>query len=246
MSKTDIRNASDADLISELRRRASESCDLKQKALEALAGEQVRPDLMHNLAPEATQKCELTSEQAEALLSALKARFEAHPERHEGIEWDRVKASLEADPVKLWSLQKLEETGGEPDVFMADKEGFVIGDCSAESPEGRRNVVFDREAEEFLEKNYLDVPFSGNAADLVAEWAVEFMDEKQYRYLQTLGVFDQKTNSWLRTPADIRKSDHALHGYYTDNAGVQVRQFYPYDPHNGRVAFRCVLSVNWA
>ena len=151
---------------------------------------------------------ELTPEQREALLSALKARFEKNVNRHKGLEWADVQAKLEANPEKLWSLNEMEKTGGEPDVVGHDhKTGeYVFYDCSAESPTGRRNVCYDREA---LEARKSHKP-ENSAMDMAAAMGIELLTEEQYRALQELGNFDTKTSSWVKTPADIRKLGGAL------------------------------------
>ena len=153
---------------------------------------------------------ELTPEQREALLSALKARFEKNMQRHAGIAWAAVQARLEAEPEKLWSLNEMERTGGEPDVVGLDVEtgAYIFYDCAAESPAGRRNVCYDREA---LESRKEHKP--GNSAlDMAAAMGIELLTEAQYRALQKLGNFDLKTSSWLKTPAEIRKLGGAIFG----------------------------------
>ncbi len=154
-----------------------------------------------------TQK-ELSPEQREELLSALKARFEENMKRHQGLEWATVQAKLEANPEKLWSLHEMEKSGGEPDVVGQDqKTGEIIFyDCSAESPDGRRNFCYDREAWEARKQNKPE----NNAVDVAAAMGIELLTEEQYRALQKLGDFDTKTSSWVKTPADIRKLGGAL------------------------------------
>jgi hypothetical protein len=153
-------------------------------------------------------KKELSSEQNEELLKTLKARFEKNLGRHPGMEWHKVQARLEANPAKLWSLNEMERTGGEPDVVGQDKATgeTIFYDCSAESPSGRRNVCYDREAlearKEFKPKD--------TALDMAAAMGIEVLTEEQYRELQTLGNFDTKTSSWLKTPAEIRKLGGAI------------------------------------
>ena len=153
-------------------------------------------------------KKELSPEQREGLLRALNARFEENMNRHKGIEWSKVKAKLEANTEKLWSLNEMERTGGDPDVVGHDKKtgDFIFYDCSAESPKGRRNVCYDREAlesrKEFKPKDC--------AMDIAAAMGVEILTEVQYRELQKLGNFDTKTSSWVKTPSDIRKLGGAL------------------------------------
>jgi hypothetical protein len=155
-------------------------------------------------------KKELPPEQREELLKALKARFEKNMNRHKGIEWSKVRAKLEANTEKLWSLNEMERTGGEPDVVGYDvKTGeCIFYDCSAESPKGRRNVCYDREGQEAREKQ--GVHPEGNAIDMAAAMGVELLMEEQYRELQKLGNFDTKTQSWLKTPSDIRKLGGAI------------------------------------
>jgi hypothetical protein len=150
----------------------------------------------------------MSPEQHEELLRALNARFEKNMNRHKGLEWANVQAKLEANTEKLWSLSEMERTGGEPDVVGHDvKTGeYVFYDCSAESPNGRRNVCYDREA---LEARKAFKP-GDNALDMAAAMGIELLTEEQYRELQKLGNFDTKTSSWLKTPSDIRKLGGAL------------------------------------
>jgi hypothetical protein len=150
----------------------------------------------------------LSSEQREELLRALKARFEKNMNRHEGLEWARVLARLEASPEKLWSLHAMERTGGEPDVVGHDKKTSecVFYDCSADSPKGRRSVCYDREA---LEARKEHKP-KASALAMAAEMGIELLTEAEYRALQTLGTFDTKTSSWVKTPPDIRKLGGAI------------------------------------
>lgn len=147
-------------------------------------------------------------EQREGLLIVLKTRFESNPDRHPGLEWAQVQARLEANPEKLWSLNEMERTGGEPDVTgYDDKTGeYIFYDCSAESPRGRRSLCYDREA---LQSRKEHKP-KDNAVDLAAAMGIELLTEEQYRELQALGSFDTKTSSWVKTPAAIRKLGGAL------------------------------------
>ncbi len=151
---------------------------------------------------------ELSPEQREELLSALKARFEKNMNRHEGLDWAEVQANLEATPEKLWSLNEMERTGGEPDVVGYDnKTGeYIFYDCSAESPAGRRSLCYDREALEARKKYKPE----NSVMDLAMAMGIELLSEEQYRELQKLGDFDTKTSSWLKTPADIRKLGGAI------------------------------------
>lgn len=153
---------------------------------------------------------ELSPEQREKLLETLKARFEKNMNRHEGLEWDKVQAKLEANPEKLWSLNEMERTGGEPDVVGYDKETdeYIFFDCSAESPKGRRSVCYDREA---LESRKEHKP-ENNAVDMAYAMGIELLTEEQYRELQKLGNFDTKTSSWVKTPEKIRRLGGAIFG----------------------------------
>jgi len=153
-------------------------------------------------------KRELSPEQREELLGALKARFEKNMNRHKDLEWAEVQARLDANPGKLWSLNEMESTGGEPDVVGHDKKTreYVFCDCSAESPKGRRSICYDHEA---LESRKAHKP-ENNVIDLAAVMGIELLTEEQYRALQTLGSFDLKTSSWVKTPADIRELGGAL------------------------------------
>lgn len=154
------------------------------------------------------QNRELSPVQREKLLTVLKNRFEKHMNRHEGLEWDKVQARLEANTEKLWSLNEMELTGGEPDVIVHDSSTgeYIFYDCSEESPEGRRNVCYDREG---LESRKEHKP-GNSATDMAAAMGIELLTEKQYRELQKLGDFDTKTSSWIVTPSDIRKLGGAL------------------------------------
>ena len=155
-----------------------------------------------------SNKRELSPEQSEELLRALKARFEKNMDRHKGLEWAKVQAKLEANTEKLWSLNEMERTGGEPDVVDHDKKTgeYIFYDCSAESPKGRRSVCYDREA---LESRKEHKP-ENNAIDMAAAMGIELLTEEQYRELQKLGNFDTKTSSWVKTPANIRKLGGAI------------------------------------
>jgi len=153
---------------------------------------------------------DLSPQQRDDLLRTLRARFEGNMNRHEGLEWGRVQAKLEAHPEKLWSLNEMERTGGEPDVIGYDneKDEYIFCDCSPESPKGRRNVCYDREA---LEGRKEHKP-QNSAVDMAAAIGVKLLTEEEYRGLQKLGHFDTKTSSWLKTPADIRKLGGAIFG----------------------------------
>ena len=153
---------------------------------------------------------ELSPEQREELLKTGKLRFEQNMNRHQGLAWSKIQAKLEAHPEKLSSLNAMESTGGEPDVVGYDKKTgeYIFYDCSAESPKGRRSICYDREGQAEREKQ--GVHPAGNAVDLAAAIGIELLNEDQYRELQKLGEFDTKTESWIQTPADIRKLGGAL------------------------------------
>jgi hypothetical protein len=184
-------------------------------------------------------KKKLSSDQQIELLKLLKSRFEKNMKRHKGIDWEKVRAKLEANPGKLWSLEEMEISGGEPDVVGYDKKSgeFIFMDCSEESPKGRRSVCYDREAlhsrKEHKPKN--------SAMDLAEEMGIEMLSEEQYRQLQELGEFDMKTSSWVQTPAAVRKLGGAL---FCDRRYDQVFLY-----HNGAESyyaargFRGVLKV---
>ena len=184
-------------------------------------------------------KKELSPAQREELLKVLKARFEKNMNRHEGLAWAKVQARLEADPEKVWSLNEMEATGGEPDVVGHDKKTgeHIFFDCSPESPKGRVSVCYDREGlksrKEHRPKN--------TAMDMAAAMGIELLTEEQYQELQKLGDFDTKTSSWVKTPADIRKLGGAL---YCDRRYGRV-----FVGHNGAQSyyaargFRGVLRV---
>ena len=151
----------------------------------------------------------LSAKQREELLDTLKTRFEKNMSRHKGLEWAEVKAALDAKTEKLWSLNEMERTGGEPDVLGYDKRKsgeYIFYDCSAESPKERRSLCYDREAlkarKEFKPKN--------SAVDMAAAMGIEILTEEQYRELQKVGNFDLKTSSWIKTPANIRKLGGAI------------------------------------
>ena len=188
-----------------------------------------------------SNKKELSPEQREELLRALKARFEKNMNRHKGLEWAKVQAKLEANTEKLWSLNEMERTGGEPDVVGHDKKTgeYIFYDCSAESPKGRRNVCYDREGQEAREKR--GVHPKGNAIDMAAAMGIELLTEEQYRELQKLGTFDTKTSSWVITPSDIRKLGGAL---FCDRRYGNVFVYHNgADSYYGARAFRGSLRV---
>jgi hypothetical protein len=158
--------------------------------------------------PTKSNKNELSPEQRKQLLVALKTRFEKNMNRHKGLEWDNAQAKLEANSEKLWSLNEMERTGGEPDVVGLDKGTgeYIFYDCSPESPKGRRSICYDREA---LNSRKENKP-KDSAMDMAAAMGVELLTEEQYRGLQKLGNFDTKTSSWVKTPANVRELGGAL------------------------------------
>jgi hypothetical protein len=151
---------------------------------------------------------DMKAKQREELLGTLKARFEKNMNRHKGLEWAKVQSKLDANPEKLWSLNEMERTGGEPDVVSYDKKTgeYIFYDCSAESPKGRRSVCYDREG---LESRKEHKP-EDNAIDMAGAMSIELLTEEQYLELQKLGDFDTKTSSWVKTTSDIRKLGGAL------------------------------------
>lgn len=157
-------------------------------------------------------KMGLSRGQSEELLKLLKARFEKNMKRHKGLDWTEIQAKLEGNNEKLWSLNEMERTGGEPDVVAQHvKSGeYIFYDCSTESPKDRRSYCYDREGldsrKEFKPEN--------NAVDMAAAMGIELLTEEQYRELQALGNFDMKTSSWLKTPPDIRKLGGAIFADY--------------------------------
>src|SRR5215217_5759140 len=153
-------------------------------------------------------KKELSGKQREELLTALKTRFEKNMDRHKGLDWATVQAKLESNPEKLWSLNEMERTGGEPDVVAFDKKTgeYVFYDCSVESPKDRRSICYDREALAARKENKP----KNSAVDMATAMGIELLTEEQYRELQKLGNFDLKTSSWVKTPSDIRKLGGAL------------------------------------
>ena len=153
-------------------------------------------------------KKKLSAEQREDLLNVLKVRFEKNMNRHKGVEWAKVQAKLEAKPDKLWSLNEMERTGGEPDVVGYDKKPgeYIFYDCAAESPKGRRSFCYDHEA---LESRKEHKP-ENSAIQMATDIGIEILTEEQYRDLQKVGKFDTKTSSWVKTPSDIRKLGGAI------------------------------------
>ncbi|MDP1715590.1 MAG: DUF4256 domain-containing protein [Anaerolineales bacterium] len=186
-----------------------------------------------------SNKKELSPEQCEELLRALKARFEKNMNRHKGLKWAKVQAKLEAHTEKLWSLNEMERTGGEPDIVGYDKktDEYIFYDCSAESPKGRRSICYDHKA---LESRKEFKP-EDSAMNMAATMGIEILTEEQYRELQKLGNFDTKTSSWLKTPPEIRKLGGAIFG---DRRYNHVFVFHNgADSYYGSRAFRGSLRV---
>jgi len=153
-------------------------------------------------------KKELSSKQREELLRIVKDRFEKNMSRHKGIEWAKVQTKLESSPEKLWSLNEMERTGGEPDVISHDKKTgeYIFYDCSPESPSGRRSICYDSEA---LDSRKANKP-ENSAIDMATSMGIEILTEEQYRELQKFGIFDTKTQNWVKTPSDIRELGGAI------------------------------------
>ena len=182
---------------------------------------------------------QLSPKQREELLATLKARFEKNMNRHKNLEWNGVQTKLEASPEKLWSLNEMETTGGEPDVVGFEKKTgeYIFYDCAAESPKGRRSLCYDREALEARKEHKL----KDSAIDVAAAMGVELLTEEQYRELQKLGEFDTKTSSWVKTPSAIRKLGGAL---FCDRRYNQVFLYHNgADSYYGARGFRGSLRV---
>ncbi len=183
----------------------------------------------------------LSKTQREELLRTLHARFEKNMNRHKGLEWIKVEAKLNANPQALCSLHEMETTGGEPDVIGQEQETgqYIFCDCSAESPKGRRGVCYDREGQEKRNKEGLHP--AGNVLDMAAAMGIEPLTEEQYRALQKLGDFDTKTQSWLKTPAPIKKVGGAI---FADRRFDTVFVYHNTAPcfYSGR-AFRGMLRI---
>ncbi len=184
-------------------------------------------------------KKRLSIEDSEALLAILKARFEKNMNRHKGIAWHKAEAKLNANAEKLWSLNEMERTGGEPDIVGCDEKTgeYIFYDCSPESPSGRRSVCYDREG---LDSRKEHKP-ENNAIDMAAGMGIEILTEAEYRVLQQLGTFDAKTSSWIKTPAAIRKLGGALFADF--RYGCVFVYHNGAQSYYGARAFRGVLRV---
>jgi len=170
---------------------------------------------------------QLSAEQRDSLLKTLKARFDKDVIRHKGLDWSKIQAKLSASPKKLWTLNEMELTGGEPDVVAYDKttDEYIFYDCSPESPKERRSLCYDREALDSRKENQPE----DSAIDMAAAIGIEMLTEKEYRDLQQLGKFDQKTSSWIKTPAAIRSLGGAI---FCDRRYDQVFTY-----HNGASSY---------
>jgi len=189
---------------------------------------------------------ELSPEQVTELLAILKKRFESPKKRYKtvkGFQWKDIEMKLEVSPKKLWSLNEMERTGGEPDFIEYDEKTgeYIFMDCSAESPTGRRNCVYDKEVEEYLNKKYPDAKYNGNAMDMAASMGINLLTESEYRNLQQKGQFDKSTFSWLKTPFDRRTKGAALSGDRIQDE-VHVRKRYVFI-HNAYGAWRGSLRI---
>lgn len=180
---------------------------------------------------------ELSKDTQEALLQTLKNRFEQHAHRHEGIEWTQVEKKLGGNPKKLWSLNEMERTEGEPDVVAYEAGEFIFYDCAPESPKGRRKVCYDRAALEARKKYKPET----SAMDMAEKMGIDMLDEGQYRYLQTLDVFDKKTSSWILTPQKVRHLGGALFCDYRYDTVFTYHN--GADSYYGARGFRGVLKV---
>jgi hypothetical protein len=169
-------------------------------------------EMIYNINNMKNTKKNLSVKDCEKLLTTLQSRFEKNRNRHKGLDWAKVQVRLEADPEKLWSLNEMETTGGEPDVVAYDKKTgeYIFYDCSSESPAGRRSICYDGEA---LESRKEHKP-KNSATNMAAAMGIELLTEEQYRELQKFGNFDTKTSSWIKTPSDIRKLGGALFADY--------------------------------
>ncbi len=251
-----IQSAGNEDLVSELEAREKKNplAEGLKERLANLAGA-VRPKVQiviplvtvvkepPTAIDTAKEARELSLVAREALFVTLQSRFETFPERHKGVEWSRVKDALGANKMALWSIQKLEENGGEPDVFRADQAGFEIGDCSAESPAVRRNCVYDSKAEVSARNIDPNGKIDGNAIEKAFQWGVKLMSREQYEYLQTVGRFDSVIQSMLETSDEMMRDGGVLCGFLCPS-GVYIGRGDILEHREDR-AFRCALKVKW-
>lgn len=180
---------------------------------------------------------QLPQERIAELLKILQARFAKNMSRHKGMEWDEIQSRLESKPEKLWSLNEMEETGGEPDVTGYENDRYIFCDCSAETPKGRRSLCYDHEALESRKEHKPKDSAMGMAADM----GVEMLTEEEYQQLQKLGNFDTKTSSWLNTPAEVRKLGGAIFG---DRRFGRVFTYHNgAESYYGARGFRALLKV---
>lgn len=191
------------------------------------------------------KKPELTPEEAEATLGALEAQFKANMYLHEGVEWPKVRSSLEADPRALLSINKMQAAGHEPDVYDADAEGFDIGTCSKESPASGRNCVYGPDNAKWLRENRPNEKFNGSAVEMAEAMGIKLMDPDKYKkVLQAKGKFDEETWSWLLASPSILSTGNALNGNRSDLEVYVFRN--PAYSHGDNRAWRCSLRVKWA
>lgn len=184
-------------------------------------------------------KKKLSREESDELLETLKTRFEKNMNRHKNLEWHDVQAKLEENSEKLWPLNQMEQTGGEPDVVTYDKKAgkYIFYDCSAESPKGRRSLCYDREG---LESRKAHKP-DNTAIDMASDMGIELLTEEQYQELQKLGEFDTKTSSWLKTPSSVRELGGAIFGDF--RFGRVFIYHNGADAYFGARGFRGVLKI---
>jgi hypothetical protein len=181
----------------------------------------------------------LVPEQKDSLLQTLQSRFESTPQLHEGVSWDRVKKALESNPTKLWSIQRLEETGGEPNVYFADEKGFSIGDCADASPDKRRGLKYGRKEE--------DSSTEITVLEMAKMFGVELMSEEQWRLLQTKTETDTKSWSWIKTPPEVLARGKALYAVrgIPDRDSISVFEDNIDDHYKDR-GWRGTLWFDWA
>jgi len=185
----------------------------------------------------------LSPDQQSELIKTVKEQFEANMDRHKDMKWTDVQKKLEDSPEKMWSLSQMEETRGEPDVVDYDEETgeYIFFDCSKESPKGRRNIVYDKGAQDRVKELSWVEKCNGNAVDMAYRMGIQILDEEQYRYLQKIGKFDCNSWSWLKTPGDIKRAFGPFRGELRDH-GVEVSSYDPLAPDDYG-SFRGALRV---